>query len=511
MTTTTQKIYFALFFIICVSFSFTSSITLPNDDQFSILDQSIDGINPVSEETVAELFQEWKEKHGKVYKHAKEEEKRFQIFNNNLYYIMEMNSRKGSSSRTGHKVGLNKFADLSNFEFREVYTSKVMKNRSEKKTGHVESFDAPPSSLDWRKLGAVTSVKDQGICGSCWSFSSTGAMEGIHAIVTGDLISLSSQELVDCDNISDGCNGGYMNNAFEWVINNGGIDSESDYPYVGSDSICNTEKINEKVVSIDGYKVVNVDERSLLSAVAGQPVSVAIDGSAIDFQLYTDGIYDGFCSSDPNAINHAVLIVGYGSEGDEEYWIVKNSWGTGWGKDGYIYIKKNTTNIYGVCGINSLASYPTMETSFPPSPYPSPVAPPPSPPPPPPPSPPTPSVCGEFAYCWANETCCCVFELFDYCLLYGCCEYKNAVCCTGGAGNNGGVDFCCPSDYPICDMKEALCLKNEGDYLGVAGKKHKVAKLKLPWSEKYVEKRVEKEEETKVDLQWKRRNPFGVV
>lgn len=166
------------------------------------------------------------------------------------------------------------------------------------------------------------------------------------------------------------------------------------------------------------------------------------------------GIYDGNCSSNPDDIDHAVLIVGYGSEDGEDYWIVKNSWGTDWGMDGYFYIKRNTDLPYGVCAINYMASYPTKQPSAPSpsgSPPPPPPPPPAIPPPPPPPSPP-PSQCGDLSYCAADETCCCILEVLDFCLAYGCCEYENAVCCTG-------TEYCCPSDYPVCDVPDGLCLQ----------------------------------------------------
>ena len=205
--------------------------------------------------------------------------------------------------------------------------------------------------------------------------------------------------------------------------------------------------------------------------------------------------------------------------------------------EGYFYIKRNTDLPYGECAINAMASYPTKESSSP-SPYPSPAVPPPpppppSPPPPPPPSPPppspgpSPSECGDFSYCPSDETCCCIYEFYDFCLIYGCCEYENAVCCTG-------TEYCCPSDYPICDVEEGLCLKvymttpsvflllflgtlqftlsvcmffvlqNQGDYLGVAAKKRKMAKHKFPWT------KIEETQKTYQPLEWKR-NRFAAM
>ncbi|XWS15840.1 hypothetical protein CRYUN_Cryun34aG0036300 [Craigia yunnanensis] len=497
-----QRSVLVFFFLILASLTYLSS-SFPSE--YSIVEHDLDAF--LSEKRVLEIFQQWKEKHRKVYQHPEEAEKRFENFKRNFKYILERNANRKSTKRE-HRVGLNKFADMSNEEFRKAYLSKVKEpiNKgsilSRNMTRKVQSCDAP-SSLDWRNYGIVTGVKDQGSCGSCWAFSSTGAIEGINALVTSDLVSLSEQELMDCDSTNYGCDGGYMDYAFEWVINNGGIDTETDYPYTGVDGACNTTKEETKVVSIDGYQDVEESDSALLCAVAQQPVSVGIDGSAIDFQLYTGGIYDGSCSDNPDDIDHAVLIVGYGSEDSENYWIVKNSWGTSWGMDGYFYLKRDTDLPYGVCAVNAMASYPTKESSSP-SPYPSPSVPPPPPPPPstpppppPPPPSPSPSDCGDFSYCPSDETCCCLFEFYDSCLIYGCCAYENAVCCTG-------TEYCCPSDYPICDVEEGLCLKNAGDYLGVAARKRKMAKHKLPWT------KIEQTEKTYLPLQWKR-NPFAAM
>uniref|UniRef100_A0A1D1YBX8 Cysteine proteinase RD21a n=1 Tax=Anthurium amnicola TaxID=1678845 RepID=A0A1D1YBX8_9ARAE len=430
-----------------------------------------------------ELFERWMEKHRKVYAHPGEKARRYANFLGNLAFVRKRNAEGRRTPSSGQGVGMNVFADLSNEEFREVYSSRALRKKAAEGRGArrragegrvVAGCDAP-ASLDWRKRGAVTAVKNQGECGSCWAFSSTGAMEGINAITTGELISLSEQELVDCDTTNEGCDGGYMDYAFEWVINNGGIDSEANYPYTGqADSVCNTTKEEIKVVSIDGYGDVATSESALLCAVVQQPVSVGIDGSSLDFQLYTGGIYDGDCSGNPDDIDHAVLVVGYGQQGGTDYWIVKNSWGTDWGMQGYIYIRRNTGLPYGVCAIDAMASYPTKQFA-PAATPPSPAPPPPSPPPPPTPPSPSPSQCGDYSYCPSDETCCCLVELGGFCLIYGCCAYQNAVCCTGTV-------YCCPQDYPICDVPDGLCLQHLGDVVGVAARKRKLAKHKFPWT-----------------------------
>ncbi|KMT04416.1 hypothetical protein BVRB_8g180920 [Beta vulgaris subsp. vulgaris] len=524
---------------------------------------SITGLGPEeiqSENRVMELFQQWRNnyKHTKSYEYKKEELKRFDNFKRNLKYVFEKNE-----NRAGFTVGLNRFSDLSNEEFRKMYLGKIkiknpvrLSKRKHTRMSSLLGCDAP-SFLDWREKGVVTQVKDQGVCGSCWAFSAIGAIEGINAINKGELVSLSEQELVDCDKNNDGCDGGYMDNAFEWVSNIGGIGSETNYPYTGGGGVCTANKVENQIVNIDGHGNVEETETDLLCATVRQPISVGIDGSSIDFQLYTGGIYDGTCSSNPDDINHAVLIVGYGSEGNKDYWIVKNSWGTSWGMDGYIYIRRNTNLPYGVCAINALASFPLQTattasspspsstpssppkpflpplaptpsssipppsdpttpspTSSPPTPAPSSPAPPPplpsppplspSPPPPPPhnppphPSPPptpSPSKCGEFSYCLPGQTCCCLYKSFGFCLIQGCCDYTNAVCCPAS-------DYCCPVEYPICDVDSGLCLKKSEDNLGVALKKKQWAKhtlLTLPWS-----KHEESKEMSYQPLKWRR-------
>ncbi|XP_050158736.1 low-temperature-induced cysteine proteinase [Malus sylvestris] len=386
----------------------------------------------------SELFEAWCKQYGKSYPSPQEKLRRLSVFEGNLNFVTRHNEM-GNSSYT---LSLNAFSDLSHSEFKASRLGFSpsfigLKREPDRKPGLL-ARDVP-SSIDWRKEGAVTKVKDQGSCGACWAFSTTGAIEGINKIVTGSLLSLSEQELIDCDRVypNSGCSGGLMDDAFEFVIENNGVDTEDDYPYKGSDGTCNKKKLKRHAVTIDDYTDVPPnDEEQLLQAVANQPVSVGICGSDIAFQLYSKGIFTGPCS---NSLDHAVLIVGYGSENGVDYWIVKNSWGKGWGMNGYIHMLRDHSNSQGVCGINSLASYPIKTGQNPPLPPPSP--------------PPGPTKCDLFTHCAAGETCCCAKRFIGICFAWRCCELNSAVCCKDH-------DHCCPHDYPICDTERALCLKS---------------------------------------------------
>jgi len=257
---------------------------------------------------------------------------------------------------------MNKFADLTNTEFLERYTgfrSPLIHIQDPEHVAEFDSTQAAPTSVDWRNKGVVTGVKDQGQCGSCWSFSTTGSVEGAWAL-NYSLVSLSEQNLMDCSRSygNYGCNGGLMDNAFKYIIANGGIDTEASYPYEESTSYNCRYTTAKRGATVKSYKdVAKGSEPSLQNSVAYHgPVSVAIDASQTSFQLYKGGYYyESKCSS--TNLDHGVLTVGYGTGTSGDYWIVKNSWGTSWGDKGYIYMARNRNNN---CGIATQASFPIV-------------------------------------------------------------------------------------------------------------------------------------------------------
>ncbi|XP_076923975.1 senescence-specific cysteine protease SAG39-like [Bidens hawaiensis] len=294
--------------------------------------------------------------YGRVYKDAAEKEMRFRIFKDNVEYIEAFNREGGKS----YKLGVNAFTDLTNEEFRASRNGFKASSRPRTTGFRYVNLTTVPSSMDWRQKGAVTPVKDQGQCGCCWAFSAVAATEGINKLSTGNLISLSEQELVDCDTSGEdqGCNGGLMDEAFKFIIQNSGITTETNYPYQGIDGTCSTTKESSHVAKITGYEDVPASsEAALLKAVAMQPVSVAIDASGRDFQSYQSGVFTGECGTE---LDHGVTAVGYGTADDgTEYWLVKNSWGTTWGEEGYNRMQRDVDSEDGLCGIAMMAPYPT--------------------------------------------------------------------------------------------------------------------------------------------------------
>ncbi|KAG8186595.1 hypothetical protein JTE90_019917 [Oedothorax gibbosus] len=287
-----------------------------------------------------------------------EEGARRLIWENNVARIQKHNLEADLNMHS-FKLGINHFSDKVPQEYYKLNGIKIG-NRTNSKTNSI--FLAPsnaqyPISVDWRKEGLVTEVKDQKACGSCWAFSATGSLEGQHKRKTGKLVSLSEQNLVDCagGEGNDGCDGGLIDSAFDYVKKHG-IDTETSYPYIAKEQKCHFKKENIGATLTGYVDVQENDETDLMKAVATVgPVSVAINAQGPLFMHYKSGIYD-VDDCDPKGLNHGVLAVGYGSENGQDYWIVKNSWGPNWGESGYIRMARNKN----LCGIAAMASYPLV-------------------------------------------------------------------------------------------------------------------------------------------------------
>jgi len=303
------------------------------------------------------IFGDWKRQFGRAYGTNEEETMRFNVFRQNAAKVVAHNA-------AGHSwtMGLNMFSDLTEDEFAAKYIGGFRGNHGPKnyELSHLRAVGIP-TSVDWTEKGAVTPVKNQGQCGSCWAFSATGSMEGAVFLNSGKLPSLSEQQLVDCAGSfgNQGCNGGLMDSAFQYIISAGGLCSEEGYPYEARDGTCRSSSCKE-VATISGYKdVPQNSDSAMMSAIAQQPVSVAIQADQSAFQFYTGGVLtSNACGT---SLDHGVLVVGYGSESGTDFYKVKNSWGASWGLKGYILLGRGSSynGGKGQCGVLMQPSYPT--------------------------------------------------------------------------------------------------------------------------------------------------------
>jgi len=301
---------------------------------------------------IADAFTHWRQRYGKTYGSKAEESHRLNIFAVNFNKVHNHNN----SYKHSYTLGLNKFADMTSAEFKQTYLST---KKSTKTTKHITK-DFPKTdltSIDWRQRGGVTHVKDQGQCGSCWAFSTTGGLEGLNAVTNGSLQSYSEQQLVDCaggEYGNQGCNGGLMDDAFRYTADHG-IDFESDYGYTAEDGYCMAGS-NTPAFRNRSYSDVESSNQGLLNALANQPVSVGINGDGI--QLYFGGIFDEWDGCDPESIDHGVLAVAFGESQGQKTYTIKNSWGADWGEDGYIRFARRDYGT-GMCGVTTQAVVPT--------------------------------------------------------------------------------------------------------------------------------------------------------
>lgn len=307
-------------------------------------------------------WEEFKTTHNKLYETDLEEQMRKEIFHGHLKTI-KMHNYLHDHGKKSYRLGVNEYADLEHTEFVGIMNGYRQKESTGQTTYLSPNNDyvtlTVPDTVDWRDKGYVTPVKNQGQCGSCWSFSATGSLEGQHFRKSGKLVSLSEQNLVDCSEKwgNNGCNGGLMDYAFQYIEDNKGDDTEDSYPYEAKDGVCRFKKDSVGATDTGYTDVTQGDESALKEALATVgPIAVAIDASHQSFQLYESGVYDEpNCSS--TELDHGVLAVGYGTKDGQDYWLVKNSWGPTWGDEGYIYMSRNKDNQ---CGIATSASYPLV-------------------------------------------------------------------------------------------------------------------------------------------------------
>ncbi|KAL5715331.1 cathepsin H [Ranunculus cassubicifolius] len=321
-------------------------------DRFHQLESNI--LQHIGDSRHAIAFVRFAHRYGKRYETVEEIKSRFTTFKESLKMI-----RSAKEKNLPYKLSINEFADMSWEEFQLQKLGAAQNCSATIRGNHKLSQAILPPVKDWREEGIVSPVKEQAGCGSCWTFSTTGALEAAYKQAFGEDISLSEQQLVDCAGMFNnfGCHGGLPSQAFEYIKYNGGLETESAYPYTAKDGVCKFSSDNKLVKVVDSVNITLGAENELKDAVAFvRPVSVAFQ-VIHEFRLYNGGVFTSdHCGSTPMDVNHAVLAVGYGVENGIPYWLIKNSWGATWGDNGYFKMEMGKN----MCGVATCASYPVV-------------------------------------------------------------------------------------------------------------------------------------------------------
>ena len=311
---------------------------------FSILSLTLslrDGLK--EEKNLFRFFQHFVKKYEKKYSSVEEYMARFKVFKSNL---------KRANQNSSFKQGITQFSDMTPNEFRRIYLNlniNILNTIKYEKAKEING-EEPPEAFNWLDKKVLTDIKNQGSCGSCWAFSAVGNIEALYYLKYGENVRFSEQQLVDCDTYDLGCNGGLMETAYQWIIENKGLTTEAEYPYVGRDQKCKTGK--KVAVELESYVLLNTTDEEYIKKYLYNVGPLAIAINADPFQYYMGGIIDESAySCDPEGLNHGVVLVGYGHDEDEDkdYWLIRNSWGKRWGEKGYVRVARGK----GVCGVNT--------------------------------------------------------------------------------------------------------------------------------------------------------------
>uniref|UniRef100_A0A0D6R7U7 Peptidase C1A papain C-terminal domain-containing protein n=1 Tax=Araucaria cunninghamii TaxID=56994 RepID=A0A0D6R7U7_ARACU len=350
---------FASISVLCMLVAFSGARSFDDANSIDMVTDKIGGLEynmfkVLGTSATALQFAEFALRYGKNYGSLSELVQRYNVFVGNMELIESTNSMN-----LPYTLGVNEFADLTWEEFKG-HRLGASQNCSATKSNHKMTDAVLPETKDWREVGIVSPVKNQGHCGSCWTFSTTGALEAAYTQATGKTVSLSEQQLVDCAGAFNnfGCSGGLPSQAFEYIKYNGGLDTEETYPYTAKDGVCKYDVNNVGAKVADAVNISLGAEDELKHAVGlVRPVSVAFE-VINEFRFYKGGVFTStHCAQGPMDVNHAVLAVGYGvSEEGTPYWIIKNSWGESWGVNGYFSMEMGKN----MCGVATCASYPVV-------------------------------------------------------------------------------------------------------------------------------------------------------